>query len=119
MSSSASNEEINKIFRECTSQDLRDKLTALKFSTSGAKGAIAKRLLENSPNQEPAVANEKLLDLRRKLGLHEDIVSDLKDNGFRTMSDIRKLKNSPSFPANMDFVRLLRDRVHYRRTHVF
>ena len=110
MSSSAFDEEISKLVRECTSQDLRDKLTALNLSTSGAKKALAKRLLENSPNQDAAVANLELQDLRRKLGLHGDTVSDLKDNGFRTMSDIKKLKNSPSFPANMDFIRLLRDR---------
>ena len=56
------------------------------------------------------MATEELQDLRRKLGLHGDTITNLKDNGFRNMADIRKMKTSPLFPANMDFIRLLRDR---------
>ena len=110
MSATDYNLEIDKLVRDNTPQALRDKLEAVGLSTNGTKKVLAKRLLDHTAQAPAPNIDEELQALRRRLGLHGDTVVNLKDNGFRTVADIRKLRSSPSFPSNMDFIGLLRDR---------
>ena len=110
MSSTVSDSDVDKLARDNTTQELKDKLDNCGLSISGSKKVMARRLLEHSALTEITSVDEELQDLRRRLGLHGDTIANFKDNGFRTMTDIRKLKSSPSFPSNMVFINLLRDR---------
>ena len=71
---------------------------------------MAKRLFDHTAQASVSNIDEELQSLRRRLGLYGDTVVNLKDNGFRTVADIRKFRSSPSFPSNMDIIKLLRDR---------
>ena len=64
MSNTDYNGDLDKLVRDNTPQQLRDKLETLGQSTNGTKKAMAKRLLECSAATEVSTADEELQALR-------------------------------------------------------
>ena len=70
MSTTDHNNEIAKLIRDKTPQELQDKLEAVGLTTNGPKKVMGKRLLDHSAKASVLIQDEQQRAPRRRLGIH-------------------------------------------------